>query len=108
MRLIAILVLASAFFARADKTIVGRWEGSAQIPGRPVRFVIDLEQETRGGTWSGSISSPDLGLKGAALSNIATHAADVTFAIKTALSDQRIGPAKFNGHLSDDGKLTGD
>src|SRR3954464_1386245 len=107
MRHSIILLLSCAALSHAEELPAGRWEGSIQIPDRELRIVVDLAQES-GGAWRGAITSPDLHLKSAALTDINTNAADLTFAIKTALADQRSGPAKFTGRLGADGKLAGD
>jgi hypothetical protein len=108
MRVAFILLLASAFISRADENAAGRWEGTVQIPGRQLTLIVDLAAETGGGGgWQGSITIPGLGLKGAPLSDIALKGADIVFSIKSALADQHTGPAKFDAHFGDDGKLAG-
>jgi hypothetical protein len=109
MRVAFILLLASAFISRADENAAGRWEGTVQIPGRQLTLIVDLAAESGGGGgWEGSITIPGLGLKGVPLSDISLKGADIVFSIKSALADQRTGPAKFNARLGRDGKLTGD
>ena len=103
---VAILLLAWVLLAHGGEPPAGRWEGSANLPGQELKFVLDLEASDSG--WNGSLSIPDLGLKGAALAAIEVHGADITFTTKTALADQRNGPAKFKAHLSTDGKMAGD
>src|SRR5262249_51268638 len=58
-------------------------------------------------SWQGSITIPGLGIKGAPLTGIAVKSNDVAFVIKSALADQRAGPAKFNAHFTGGGKLAG-
>ncbi len=108
MRIAFILFLASALISRADENAAGRWEGTVQIPGRQLTLIVDLAAESGGGGWQGSITIPGLGLKGAPLSDITSSGSDIIFSMKAALADQRIGPAKFNGHFIGDGKLAGD
>src|SRR5437868_11377282 len=108
MRIAFILFLASAVLSYADDNAAGRWEGSVQIPGRQLKVIVDLAKESTGSGWQGSITIPGLGLKGAPLSDIALNGSDVVFSIKTALADQRTGPAKFNARFVGDGKLAGD
>jgi hypothetical protein len=107
MRIAFILVLA-AFISRADENTAGRWEGTVQIPGRQLQLIVDLAAGSDGGGCQGSITIPGLGLKGAPLSDIALNGGDLVFSLKSALADQRIGPAKFNARLVGDGKLAGD
>jgi len=108
MRIAFILFLASAVLSYADENAAGRWEGSVQIPGRQLKVIVDLAKESTGSGWQGSITIPGLGLKGAPLSDIALNGRDVAFSMKTALADQRTGPAKFNARFVGDGKLAGD
>jgi hypothetical protein len=109
MRVAFILLLASAFISRADENAAGRWEGTVQIPGRQLTLIVDLAAESGGGGgWQGSITIPGLGLKGAPLSDISLKGADIIFSIKSALADQRTGPAKFNARFVGDGELAGD
>ena len=108
MRVAFILLLASAFISRADENAAGRWEGTVQIPGRPLEVIVDLAAKSDEGGWQGSITIPGLGIKGAPLSDIAVNGDNVAFSIKSALVDQRTGPAKFNGRFAGDGKIAGD
>jgi len=108
MRVAFILLLASAFISRADENAAGRWEGTVQIPGRPLEVIVDLAAKGDEGGSQGSITIPGLGIKGAPLSDIAVNGDNVAFSMKSALADQRTGPAKFNGRFAGDGKIAGD
>jgi hypothetical protein len=108
MRVAFIVLLASAFIARADENAAGRWEGTVQIPGRPLEVIVDLAAKGDEGGWQGSITIPGLEIKGAPLSDIALNGVNVVFSIKSALAEQRTGPAKFDGRVGGDGKLAGD
>ena len=108
MRVAFILLLASAFISRADENAAGRWEGTVQIPGRPLEVIVDLAAKSDEGGSQGSITIPGLGIKGAPLSDIAVNGDNVAFSMKSALADQRTGPAKFNGRFAGDGKIAGD
>src|SRR4029077_8219112 len=108
MRVAFILLLASAFISRADENAAGRWEGAVQITGRPLEVIVDLAAKSDKGGRQGSITIPGLEIKGAPLSDIALNSDKIAFSIKSALADQRTGPAKFNGHFIGDGKLAGD
>ena len=108
MRVAFILLLASAFISRADENAAGRWEGTVQIPGRPLEVIVDLAAKGDEGGSQGSITIPGLGIKGAPLSDIALNSDNIAFSIKSALADQRTGPAKFNGRFAGDEKIAGD
>ena len=109
MRIVFILLLASALVSRADENAAGRWEGTVKIPSRELVLVVDLAAGSGdSGGWQGSITIPELGIKGAPLTDIGVKSDTVVFSIKSALADQRAGSAKFNGHFVGEGKLTGD
>ena len=109
MRIAFILVIASALVSRADENAAGRWEGTVQIPSRELVLIVDLAAGSGdSGGWQGSITIPELGIKGAPLTDIGVKSDTVVFSIKSALADQRAGPAKFNGRFVGEGKLTGD
>jgi hypothetical protein len=107
MRLVLTFLIASVLICRAEESPSGRWEGSVQIPGRELKVIIDLASDDRK-IWIGSIIIPGLDIKGAALTDIALNESDVTFAIKSALGAQRVGPAKFKAHLTANGTLAGE
>ena len=86
VRLIAILIVATALPCRAEEVISGRWEGTAQIPADELNLIVDLAQQN--GAWVGSIIIPGLGLKGAPLTDIKVQSPDVNFAVKGALGIQ--------------------
>ena len=106
MRLIAFYLLAFVAAASAEDVPTGRWEGSAQVPGRVLRIVLDLDRNDAG--WNGAISLPDLGVRGAGLTDLAFNAGELTCALKGALADQRTGPAKLKAQLRGDGSLAGE
>ena len=106
MRFVLSLLLASSLFALAEESLTGRWAGPAQIPGRELNLVLDLNEE--GGVWRGSITIPGFGVKGAALTDVAMNGGELTCAIKGALTDQRAGPAKLKARFGAGGKLTGE
>jgi hypothetical protein len=108
MRTALILLFVSALVSRADEIAAGRWEGTVQIPSRELVLVVDLAAGNGDiGGWQGSITIPGLGIKGAPLTDIALNGDNVAFSIKSALADQRTGPAKFTGHFVGDKKLAG-
>jgi len=106
MRAAALIFLASVLVANADEISEGRWEGAAHIPGLELSLTVDLSRGAPG--WSGAITIPQLGVRGAELANVGVTGSEVTFAIKSALADKDTGPARFDGHLTADGRLAGD
>jgi hypothetical protein len=103
MRLIFLLVFASALICRAEDKANGRWAGAVQIPGRELQVVVDLAK-AGGGPWQGSITIPGLNLQGAQLVDIAVQDSDASFGIKTG----RDLEATFKGHFGADETFTGD
>ena len=107
MRLLAAIVFASAALCQAAGSAAGRWEGSAQIPGLDLKLVVDLSEEGGKG-WVGSIIVPGFSVKGAPLVDLHVRSAELAFAIKGALGNQRVGQAEIHAHLTADGHLAGD
>jgi hypothetical protein len=109
MRRVAIAVLAClpALSIGASPSAVGRWEGSAHIPGKELQLVVDLAPD-RSGAWSGSIIVPGLGIKGAPLSNIVVTDTAVTFDVPGALGGEPYGPARFKADLIADARMKGE
>jgi hypothetical protein len=103
MRLILLLIFASALVCRAEDKASGRWEGVVQIPDRELQVVVDLAKPG-GGPWQGSIIIPRLNLPGAQLVDIAVQDSDASFGIKTG----RGLDATFKGHFGADGTFSGD
>jgi hypothetical protein len=99
---VPVSLLFAAFTAWAAELPAARWEGAVQIPGREIRLVIDLAQDSRG-HWIGSVIVPGFDVKGTRLSELAVKDGGVSFAIKGALGDP-----KFEGHLASNGTLTGE
>src|SRR5262249_37067657 len=79
--------------------------GAAHIPGLELTLIVDL---TRAPDWSGTITIPQLDLRDAELAKVSVISSELTCEIKSALADKQSGPARFKGHLSADGKLSGD
>jgi hypothetical protein len=106
MRAVVLILLTSALIANANEVSEGRWEGKAEIPGLELALIVDL---TRAGTaWSGAITIPELGVRSAELTDIAINGSGLTCATKSVLADKQTGPARLKGHLSPDGKLSGE
>ena len=96
------ILFSAALLCQASEPAAARWEGSVQIPGRELRVVIDLAQDSQG-QWTGSAIVPGFGIKGAALTDITVKDSEVAFTIKGALGDP-----KFKGRLAANNTLTGD
>ena len=93
----ATFLFAAAVLAQAADPAAARWDGTLQLPGREYRLVIDLAQNAQG-QWMGSTVIPNLGVKGAPLSDISVTGSAVSFAVKDVL-----GGVKVRGNLTADG-----
>jgi len=98
----AVLVFVAGAFGYASDPPAARWEGAIQIPGREIKLVIDLAEDSTG-NWIGSAIVPGFGVKGTPLADIAIKDSGVSFVLKGALGDP-----KFEGHLGSNGTLTGE
>ena len=83
-------LLAGAFALSAVDAIAapdasGRWEGAVDIPGNPLRLVVDLDRDARG-QWQGSAVLPDRGVKGAPLSELGVDGCAVRFGLEAAFT----------------------
>lgn len=107
MRLLAVILFASAALSPAAENAAGRWEGAAQIPGLDLKLIVDLSEDAGKG-WIGSITVPGFGVKGAQLVDLHVRSSDLAFAIKGALGNERAGKAELKAHLTADGHLAGD
>jgi hypothetical protein len=99
LRLVAIVVLATASPSRGEEAISSRWEGTAHIPGDDLTVIVDLAQEN--GAWVGSMIIPGLDVKGAPLTDIKVNPPDVRFSVKGPLGIQ------LKLQLDGSGKMTG-
>jgi hypothetical protein len=86
VRLITILIIASALPCPAEDAISGRWEGIARIPGDQLDVIVDLAQQNS--AWVGSIIIPGLEVKGTPLADIKVEPPDVKFTVKSPLGIQ--------------------
>ena len=77
---------------------VGRWLGVIHVPGQEIRVVVDLAQDSNG-HWIGSITSPELNLKGAELSKVDGTPSRVAFSLNGPLGSTPDGVAVFSGAL---------
>ena len=96
----------SAWAATAAPEASGRWEGSIDIPGNPLRLVIDLEHDARG-QWQGSAILPDRGVKGAPLAELAVAGCDVRFGLAAAFTGGGGAQPKVVLACQPDGSLAG-
>ena len=85
----------------------GRWQGTARIPGRDLRLVVDLSPDAAG-VWAGSVILPGLGIKGAPLSNVVVTPTDVSFDTGSALASPPHAGAAFSAHMIDDTTMAGE
>ncbi len=69
--------------AQAASDPDGRWEGVADVPGRPLRLVVDLDRDAQG-RWVGSVVLPERGVKGTPLEALAVDGCTVRFALANA------------------------
>ena len=68
-----------------SREFTGHWEGTMEIPGMLMNFMVDLTYED--GTWSGTMDIPMQGAKGIPLSGIKVSGADIEFALADVLGD---------------------
>jgi hypothetical protein len=104
--ILAFLLAFPAIGGAAGQPPTGRWDGSAQIPGRDLRLIVDLAQESDG-AWAGSIIIPGFGVKGAQLTNIVVSDSNVAFELANALGAAPYGPATFKASLAGE-RMTGE
>lgn len=105
MRLILVMLFASAFVARGDELATGRWEGSVQIPERELKLIVDLDLNNAG-AWIGSIIIPGLAVKGVALTDIAVKNSGASFVMKSGGAQGLV--AIFKARLNPDSTMAGD
>ena len=96
----------SALHAIAAPDASGRWEGAVDIPGNPLRLVVDLDRDA-GGRWQGSVVLPDRGVKGAALSELGVDGCDVHFGLAAAFAGGGGANPKVALACQPDGSLAG-
>jgi len=100
------LGLAACAGAHATPDAAGRWEGVADIPGRPLRLVVDLDRGAQG-RWEGSVILPGRGVKGAPLEALAVGVCDVRFALTRAFPGGDSLQPKMALACQPDGSLAG-
>jgi hypothetical protein len=97
----------SVTLCHAAPSVQGRWEGEVQIPGAPMKLIVDLAQDETS-TWAGSVIVPGLGVKGAALGDIVVTDSSIAFALAAALHGPADGPPRIRAHLIDADTMAGD
>ena len=98
----------AAAHALAAPDAAGRWEGVADVPGNPLRLVVDIDRDT-GGQWAGSVILPERGVKGAPLDELAVSGSgcDVRFALAAAFAGGSATPPRMALACRADGTLAG-
>ena len=105
MRLAVLFFFCLLWNANAEE-LVGRWEGSLQLPARTYDLILDLDHPS-GKDWVGSVIIPGLGIKGAALDQITLAGSQISFALAHVLSSPRVESPKFEARLNHGGELSG-
>lgn len=82
-------------------TLAGRWEGTIQVPGMELPFVLDLAVDASN-RWTGSATFPSRGVKGALLTDLVAGDGKVSFGLKA------MGEPKVAARLQPDGTLAGE
>lgn len=85
----------------------GRWEGEVQIPGAPIRLVVDLAQD-EASKWTGSVIIPGLGVKGAPLGELVITDSAISFTLSGILGEAAAAPPRIKARLVDGGTMTGE
>ena len=96
----------AAAHAPAAPDAAGRWEGVADVPGNPLRLVVDLDPGPNG-RWDGSVILPDRGVKGAPLDELAVSGCDVRFGLATAFAGGGGAQPRVALACQPDGSLAG-
>jgi hypothetical protein len=97
--------IAVSCLAQSADPISGRWEGTVEIPGRPVILVVDLASES--GHWIGSATVPRFNVKGAPLANLTVSGSQVEFTVQGVLGDPKVKAQLADGALKGEFTLSG-
>jgi hypothetical protein len=104
--LAALLFCFAASMPCLGADISGRWQGQAQVPGRPLTLTVDIARNKSGG-WVGSLIVPELNVKGAPLTDISDESDRVTFATRGS-GDSNAGQIAFHGKIDSGETMDGD
>ncbi|HEY9029515.1 MAG TPA: hypothetical protein VIP05_34830 [Burkholderiaceae bacterium] len=74
---------AAAAWAQAAGDPAGRWEGVADIPGQPMRLVLDLARDAQG-RWEGSATLPGRFVEGSPVDDLAVSGCAVKVGLASA------------------------
>jgi hypothetical protein len=101
--ILATLTVAPPALARAQSPDPsGHWEGSVNVPDKPVSVVVDVAKDVRGG-YLGTFTNPTGDVKGLPLGGVTVEGKSIRIVLKVP---QQGGT--FIGTISDDGKsITG-
>ena len=99
-------LLASAYAAAAPDP-AGRWEGVAQIPGAPMRLIVDIDRDTAR-RWIGSVIVPGHGVKGAPIFALQAGDTGVRLDLVAAFRSPPGSAVEARLDWSADGMLAGD
>lgn len=92
--------------AIAAPDAAGRWDGSVDLGGDPLRLVVDLDRDA-GGHWAGSVILPDRGVKGAPLDALAVSGCEVRFGMAAAFANGGGAQPRVALACQPDGSLAG-
>ena len=109
LRALPLVVLGGAWLAPpclAADAPAGRWEGVVDIPGQPLRLVVDLARDDRG-AWVGSAILPERGVKGAALDGVAVSGQHLVFGLAAAFPGSAAQAPRIALDGQPDGSLSG-
>jgi hypothetical protein len=98
------LLAASGAWPATDPA--GRWEGVADIPGRPLRLVLDLDRDAQG-RWAGSATLPGRGVKGVQIEPLAVDGCDVRMGLARAFQGGEAMQPALALSCQADGTLSG-
>ncbi len=95
-RIVPALVLSGALLSAQSPQPSGHWEGSIDLPGTPLKVLVDLTSGKDG--WSGKISIPQQGAKDLPLEKVQVNGKALSFVI-TGIP----GEPTFKGEVNSEG-----
>ena len=96
---LALVFLASTSLAAPPPDVAGSWSGVMKVPGGELRLVVHLERDSEG-RLSGTIDSPDQGVRGLVIAKAVYEGANLTLILNQP-------PARFVGTRKPDGSIHG-